>query len=76
MTAIPRPPPVGVFEFPRPHLLAPPDWCLGQESLVAVEPNRGGRVAADTLCWPHGISACGDLTAGADSGSDRVSVWR
>ena len=33
-------------------------------------------VADDSLCWPYGLSAAGDLLAVADSGNNRVTFWR
>ncbi len=58
----------------------PPDDCLGQDSLTAVEPNRGRGPAADSLYWPHGIhphAADGRIRmAVADSGNNRVMLWQ
>ena len=30
----------------------------------------------DSLCWPYGIAVCGDVAAVADSGNNRVLLWR
>lgn len=48
---------------------------LGQRSLSGNGENRWEQVAADTLCWPYGISAHGRRIAIADSGNNRVVVW-
>ena len=49
---------------------------LGQPTFDAAGENRWTAVADDTLCWPYGVSACGDALAVADSGNNRVTVWR
>ncbi|MGB8853068.1 MAG: NHL repeat-containing protein [Pirellulales bacterium] len=53
----------------------PPDWCLGQPSLQAVDRNRGGRVAADALYWPYGLAWIGGRLHVADTGNRRVLIW-
>jgi NHL repeat len=53
----------------------PPDWVLGQPSLAAVEPNRGGPVSAAGLYWPYGVAVvAGDLWV-TDTGNRRVLGW-
>jgi hypothetical protein len=37
--------------------------------------NRWKLAGRDTLCWPYGISAEGDVLAVADSGNNRVLLW-
>lgn len=54
---------------------APATAVLGQPDLVANGENRWDLVAADTLCWPYGLAACGCRLAIADSGNNRVVVW-
>lgn len=54
----------------------PPDWCLGQESLVHVEPNRGGAAAADSLYWPYGLAWIEGWLFVADTGNRRVLAWQ
>ena len=51
------------------HLLAQPDFGSNGE-------NRWTSVQRDTLCWPYGLSLCGDTLAVADSGNNRVMLWR
>ncbi|NBP85701.1 MAG: hypothetical protein EBU54_11165, partial [Mycobacteriaceae bacterium] len=51
------------------HVLAQPDFGSNGE-------NRWVSVQRDTLCWPYGISLCGDSLAVADSGNNRVMIWR
>jgi hypothetical protein len=52
------------------------DVVLGQYSLRANGENRWSSVASDTLCWPYGVSLHGDRLAVADTGNNRVTVWR
>ena len=51
------------------HVLAQPDFSANGE-------NRWTAVQRDTLCWPYGLSLRGDLLAVADSGNNRVMLWR
>ncbi len=51
------------------HVLAQPDFGSNGE-------NRWTSVRHDTLCWPYGISLRGDRLAVADSGNNRVVIWR
>ena len=51
------------------HVLAQPDFASNGE-------NRWTSVQSDTLCWPYGISLRGDRFAVADSGNNRVMIWR
>lgn len=51
------------------HVLAQPDFGSNGE-------NRWVSVQRDTLCWPYGISLCGESLAVADSGNNRVMIWR
>jgi len=53
----------------------PPDWCLGQPSLTAVEPNRGGEPAADSFYWPYGLAVVAGRLHVADTGNRRVLIW-
>jgi NHL repeat len=52
------------------------DHVLGQPNLASNGENRWTSVQRDTLCWPYGISLRGDRLAVADSGNNRVVVWR
>ncbi|HFD13239.1 MAG TPA: hypothetical protein ENJ32_12340 [Crenotrichaceae bacterium] len=38
--------------------------------------NRWQPQVADSLCWPYGLQVCGDLAVVADSGNNRVLLWR
>lgn len=49
---------------------------LGQGDFDASGENRWRAVAADTLCWPYGLGGHGDRLAVADSGNNRVMLWR
>lgn len=51
------------------HVLAQPNFGTNGE-------NRWASVQRDTLCWPYGLSLCGDRLAVADSGNNRVVIWR
>ena len=51
------------------HVLAQPDFASNGE-------NRWTSVQHDTLCWPYGLSLRGDVLAVADSGNNRVMLWR
>ncbi|MGA5535542.1 NHL repeat-containing protein [Mycolicibacterium nivoides] len=51
------------------HVLAQPDFGSNGE-------NRWTSVQRDTLCWPYGLSLRGDRLAVADSGNNRVVIWR
>ncbi len=54
----------------------PPDYALGQPSLTAVEPNRGGAVDALSLYWPYGIGWVAGWFYITDTGNRRVLGWR
>ncbi|MCB0941744.1 MAG: NHL repeat-containing protein [Mycobacterium sp.] len=51
------------------HVLAQPDFGSNGE-------NRWTSVQRDTLCWPYGLSMRGDTLAVADSGNNRVMLWK
>ncbi|EHI11407.1 NHL repeat-containing protein [Mycolicibacterium thermoresistibile] len=52
------------------------DHVLGQPDFTANGENRWSSVQRDTMCWPYGISLREDRLAVADSGNNRVIVWR
>ena len=52
------------------------DHVLGQPDFGSNGENRWTAVQRDTLCWPYGLSLRGDLLAVADSGNNRVMLWR
>ena len=52
------------------------DRLTGQPDFAAKGDNRWGVAERDSLCWPYGLSTLGDLVAIADSGNNRVLLWR
>lgn len=52
------------------------DYVLAQHDFSSNGENRWTSVQRDTLCWPYGLSLRGDTLAVADSGNNRVMVWR
>lgn len=52
------------------------DHVLAQPTFAANGENRWTSVQRDTLCWPYGIALRGDRLAVADSGNNRVVIWR
>ncbi|MEV5410742.1 hypothetical protein AB0K60_18090 [Thermopolyspora sp. NPDC052614] len=54
----------------------PADAVLGQPSFTANGENRWAMVERDSLCWPYGLCLHGDTLAVADSGNNRVVLWR
>jgi hypothetical protein len=49
---------------------------LGQPGFGPNGENRWSEVARESLCWPYGLSLSGDRLAMADSGNNRVVIWR
>jgi hypothetical protein len=49
---------------------------LGQEDFAANGENRWSAVTPGSLCWPYGLSLSSGLLAVADSGNNRVVIWR
>jgi len=64
-----------VWERPTPDG-SPADQVLGQRDAASAGENRWEAVTDDTLCWPYGLCRHGDRLAIADSGNNRVVVWR
>jgi len=54
----------------------PADLVLGQNSFVCRDENAGGEVSAMSMRWPHGMVGLNDGIALADSGNNRVMIWR
>jgi hypothetical protein len=48
----------------------------GQPDFHAKGDNRWGPPRRDSLCWPYGMGLCGDRAVVADSGNNRVLLWR
>jgi hypothetical protein len=63
-------------ELPRSGAGVPADAGLAQPDADANGENRWDAVTDDSLCWPYGLSLAGDLLAIADSGNNRVMLWR
>ncbi|MEO0651066.1 MAG: hypothetical protein AAFZ65_10345, partial [Planctomycetota bacterium] len=49
---------------------------LGQRDFNAAGENRWGMIEADSLCWPYGLALSSNVLAVADSGNNRVTLWR
>jgi hypothetical protein len=62
--------------IPRGGVGTPADTVLGQPDMDANGENRWSAVTDDSMCWPYGLSLAGDLLAIADSGNNRIMVWR
>jgi hypothetical protein len=54
----------------------PADHVLAQPTFEANGENRWNAVTHDSLCWPYGVWLHGDRLAVADSGNNRVVIWR
>lgn len=52
------------------------DHVLAQPGFGSNGENRWSSVQHDTLCWPYGLWWHGDRIAVADSGNNRVVIWR
>ncbi|MGV0849632.1 NHL repeat-containing protein [Mycolicibacterium phlei] len=52
------------------------DHVLAQPSFEANGENRWSAVTPDSMCWPYGLWLHGDRMAVADSGNNRVIIWR
>ena len=63
-------------QAPRTGSGVPADAVLGQPDFAANGENRWDAVADDSMCWPYGLSWADDLLAVADSGNNRVVLWR
>ena len=48
----------------------------GQPDFQSKGDNRWKLPVRDSLCWPYGLSACGDMMVVSDSGNNRVLLWR
>ncbi|EUA52043.1 NHL repeat family protein [Mycobacterium xenopi 3993] len=59
-----------------PHHGCGADFVLAQPTFGANGENRWRSVTSDTLCWPYGLCLRGDRLAIADSGNNRIVIWR
>lgn len=55
---------------------APADAVLGQPDFAANGENHWSLVEPDSMCWPYGLHMTDRLLAVADSGNNRVVIWR
>ncbi|WP_026607807.1 hypothetical protein [Methylocapsa acidiphila] len=55
---------------------APAERLSGQPDFTSKGDNRWKAPARDSLCWPYGATAMGDTAVVADSGNNRVLLWR
>ena len=62
----------------HPANMGEPAFALtGQPHFQSKSENRNyGSATRNSLCWPYGISICGNLAAIADSGNNRVLLWK
>lgn len=65
-----------LWDHPPRSIGAAADRVVGQASFIQNGENRWQAVRRDTLCWPYGIALSGGRLAIADSGNNRVVVWR
>lgn len=52
-----------------------PRSLAGQRGFKDRGDNRWRAAARDSLCWPYGVSACGDTLVISDTGNNRVLLW-
>lgn len=52
------------------------EWLTGQPDFASKGDNRWGIATRDSLCWPYGITGDGEEVVVADSGNNRVLLWR
>lgn len=64
------------FSTPELAMGGPADRLSGQPDFRAKGDNRWMVPVRDSLCWPYGITAMGDIAVIADSGNNRVLLWR
>lgn len=55
---------------------APATGLAGQDDFTAKGDNRWQPPTRDSLCWPQAVAARNGVLAVADSGNNRVSLWR
>ncbi len=54
----------------------PADYVIGQENFEENGENKWKSVELNTLCWPYGVHLYKDKVAIADSGNNRVVIWK
>ena len=55
---------------------APARALSAQVDFGAKGDNRWQAAERNSVCWPYGVAACGDRLVVADSGNNRVLLWR
>ena len=61
---------------PQEGAFHPADAVIGQPDFDANGENRWEQVVHDTLCWPYGIHLHQGKLAVADSGNNRIMIWK
>ncbi|MGO9132798.1 MAG: hypothetical protein ACLP8A_01950 [Methylovirgula sp.] len=64
------------FDGDRLAMAAAASRLTGQPDFQSKGDNRWQTPVRDSLCWPYGLTACGDIAVVADSGNNRVLLWR
>jgi hypothetical protein len=54
----------------------PATVVMGQDTFDSNGENRWTAITTDSLCWPYGVCRYGPWLAIADSGNNRVMLWR
>lgn len=62
--------------LPETGLCPPASAVIGQPDFSANGENNWKEVNEGSLCWPYGVHTCGNILAIADSGNNRVMLWR
>ncbi len=63
-------------DAPTSGIFHPADAVIGQVDFKGNGENHWKQVDRDTLCWPYGIHLRENLLAIADSGNNRVMLWK
>jgi hypothetical protein len=63
------------FDLDGLHMGGAATALAGQGAFAERGENRWRPAARDSLCWPYGVSVCGDTVVVADSGNNRVLLW-
>ncbi|MEM9590356.1 MAG: NHL repeat-containing protein [Pseudomonadota bacterium] len=58
------------------HMGAAAHWLTGQYGFADKGDNRWCPATRDSLCWPYNIAAQANTLVVADSGNNRVMLWR
>ena len=65
-----------LIAFSQAEMGARADRLTGQRDFASKGDNGWGAARRDSLCWPYGLSVRDELVAIADSGNNRVMLWR